>query len=288
MRFGILILVIFISCPPVYAQNNELSEEFKFINYLIKNYLYNDALFLLNKLEKNSDSLNISQKDSINYLKGWVYYNVKSLDTSALYLDKVSINSVYYNKSQFYRAFNNIYTGKRDYAKDVLNNLSTENELYQLKNFELAGIALLDRNYEEYSRRCSSFTFTYYPIAVEQESFNQYYKDLRKVKHKSALTAGLMSAIVPGSGKLYAGYKWKALSSFLQVVITGLVASENYYKAGPASPQFIFFAGIFSIMYTGNIWGSILSVKIKKNETHKTVDNNILYDLHLPLRRTFN
>lgn len=260
------------------------SDEISFVNYLINNNEYRDAIYILNALEGN----NYSQNDSLNYLLGWAYYNIKSLDTSSMYFDKVSDSSVFLNKSRYYQVFNNIYQGKRDSAKAILHGISANPELEQLRLFELAGIELLERNYEQYKNISRNFNYSYYPIAREQEEFDEYFISLQQIKNKSPFLAGAMSAIIPGSGKLYAGYRGKALASFLHVSLLGAVAAENYIKGGPVSPQFLIFAGLFSIFYTANIWGSILSVQIKRNELYRKVDHNIMYDLHIPLRRVFD
>ena len=283
----IFIAFFFIITHSCFPQRS-FSDEISFANYLINNDEYRDGIFILNALEKNSYSFNNSHKDSLNYLLGWAYYNLKSLDTSSMYLGKVGDSSVFLNKSKYYQAFNNIFMNKRDSANAILNNMPANRELEQLRLFELAGIALLERNYDRYKKISRNFDYTYYPIAHEQEEFDEYFVNLQQIKNKSPFLAGTMSAIIPGSGKWYAGYRGKAIASFLQVSLLGVVAAENYVKAGPVSPQFIIFAGFFSIFYIGNIWGSVLSVQIKRNELFRKVDHNIMLDLHIPLRRVFN
>jgi len=287
MRYFIFLAVFFIIYKSCFSQRN-FSEEIDFVNHLIDNYEYRDAIFVLNAIEKDNSSFNNSQKDTLNYLLGWTYYNIKSLDTSSVYLKKVGKTSPFFNKSKYYQAFNYIYTDKRDTAKKLLNNISASPELEQLKQFELAGIALLERNYERYQRISQNFTYSFYPIADEQKEFDDSFERLQQIKKRSPFMAGMFSAIIPGTGKLYAGYKGKALAAFLQVGLLGAVTVENYIIAGPASPQFIIFASIFSIFYVGNIWGSILSVQIKRDEIFREIDYNIMLDLHIPLRRVFN
>ncbi|MBW8050791.1 MAG: hypothetical protein FVQ77_10745 [Cytophagales bacterium] len=284
----ILFPAVFIIVTKAGFSQRSFSEEISFVNYLIDNDEYRDAIFVLNTLERNNSSFNDSQKDSLNYLLGWVYYNIKSLDTSSMYLEKVGDSSVFLNKSRYYQAFNNIFMNKRDSANTILNNMPVNRELEQLRLFELAGVALLERNYDQYKKISRNFDYTYYPVTHEQKEFDEYFVSLQQIKNKSPFLAATMSAIIPGSGKWYAGYRGKAIASFLQVSLLGAVAAENYVKAGPVSPQFIIFAGFFSIFYIGNIWGSVLSVQIKRDELFRKVDHNIMLDLHIPLRRVFN
>jgi hypothetical protein len=59
-------------------------------------------------------------------------------------------------------------------------------------------------------------------------------------------------------------------------------------KDGVSSPRFIIYGSLFSLFYIGNIWGSALSVKIKRQEFNEKIDEQILFDMHIPLRTLFN
>lgn len=272
------------------SQNRGFTEEINFTTYLIDNAQYKDAIIVLENLDQ-SLFLGFPEKmDSVNYFKGWSYYNIKSLDSSSFYLSQVNLNSPFYLKSNFYNSFNQIYIGNTATAKSVLANINTTDQqnYNQLKMLDIAGIALLERNFAVFDSVSLLFDYSYFPIVTEQQSFVKYATDLRSIKRKSPLLAGIMSAVIPGSGKYYAGYRGQAIAAFLPVVTLAGVAAENYFRGGPQSIQFIAFASLFSLFYVGNIWGSVLSVKIKRNEMYRKIDHEILLDLHLPLRRIFN
>lgn len=270
------------------AQSRDISEELRFVSYLIDNAEYRDALFIINHLPaEEAEGL---QKDSLNYYAGWAFYSLKKLDSSAYWFSKVSPESVFYLQSKFYEAFDYIYLGKYDIAKTVLNNMAVpaDTAIIKLKNFEMAGIALLERDYQKFTEISLSFDSGYYPIAAEEANFIKYNRDLQAIRLKSAFLAGLFSAFIPGSGKFYAGYRGQAIAAFLPTALLAAVAVESLLKAGLRSPQFIIFSGLFSVFYIGNIWGSALSVKTRQYEQGFEIDQNILLDLHLPLRRVFN
>lgn len=226
----------------------------------------------------------------MNYYAGWAFYSIKKLDSSAYYFNKVGKESAFYHQSKFYEAFDYIYLGKYDSARTVLSNIAAlaDTALIKLKNFELAGIALLERNYQNFRELSQSFDSAYYPIAAEEVNFIKYHNELQSIRLKSAFLAGLLSALIPGSGKFYAGYRGQAIAAFLPSAMLAAVAVESLLKAGLRSPQFIFFGGLFSLFYIGNIWGSALSVKTMQYEQGFEIDQSILMDLHLPLRRVFN
>jgi TM2 domain-containing membrane protein YozV len=102
---------------------------------------------------------------------------------------------------------------------------------------------------------------------------------------KSAFVSGLLSAVVPGLGKMYVGQKKEGITAFLTVVPLGLLVFENVYKTGWNKPQTIVVSGLFSIFYIGNIFGSIYSSKAYYQNQNEKFNNEIFSNLYFPLRR---
>jgi len=93
--------------------------------------------------------------------------------------------------------------------------------------------------------------------------------------------------VIPGLGKVYAGNNGQALASFLTVGLMAGITAENYIRLGIEHPQTIFFAGMFSLFYIGNIWGSAVSVQVVKIEKEFENKHNILVGLKLPVSKFF-
>jgi hypothetical protein len=96
--------------------------------------------------------------------------------------------------------------------------------------------------------------------------------------------SGLLSTIVPGSGKLYAGKPTEALGAFIPIASFGLLAAESYNKAGIKSVGFISFASLFTIFYLGNIWGSMSTVKIRNTSIEINYEKNISINMLIPVK----
>ena len=157
-----------------------------------------------------------------------------------------------------------------------------------MKQFELAGMSLLQKDYSiygTYSNRHSSVNFA---LVNEKDVLDDVYKRTLRFNQKSMILAGLMSAIIPGSGKMYAGKVGEGVSSFLSIGVLAALTLENYYKAGPKNFKTIAFGSAFTIFYLGNIYGSIISIKVYRNEFNKIGENKILFNLQIPLRTVFN
>ena len=261
------------------------SEDLRFANYLIDREEYKDCLFVLS--EADQDKMRPDQIDSLNFLKATAHFQLKDLEQAYQGFAKIEGGSPFFDQAGFYRAYCLIFLDRYEDCWTELAQFKPSEEREQLRYLYLGGIALLQRDYVRYDSISTFFSFTDFQLSEEQKNFATYKADLQAVKHKSPFLAALYSAFIPGLGKVYAGHGMKGLSTFLQTTTIGVVAAESLLRGGLLSPQFIVFGGIFAVIYTGNIWGSVFSVQIKRNENYRKIDNDLKLDLHLPLHRVF-
>ena len=267
-----------------------LSGELNFIKHLITNEEFENTIETRLNLKLNCPTF-IDIKDSIHYFSGWSGYRLKKLDFAISELLQVSETSPFYVKSQFYSSFCYAFDGDNKNAIQTLAEIPIEInnlELMNIKNLQLAGTYLLERDYQNYSKSLNQLDTNNYLIKNETERLKYHRSSLQKIKNKSQFLAGLFSAVIPGSGKFYAGYKGQAIAAAIPTILFGAVATEQYFKSGPKSFQFISFASLFSIFYVGNIWGSVISVRTYRDDINNKIDNGILVDMHIPLRRFFD
>lgn len=246
-----------------------------------------DALVIGNRLLNLSAGLSSYTLDSLYYFKAWSFYKLKQADSAATYFSRVQSPPELALKSNYYGVFNRIYVYDFSSAAELLKKDTTE-QLKEYRNFNLSAIALLQKDFESFDSLSRGYSFTKYQFAEEQKNMLKYADTLRKYSTKSPFVAGALSAIVPGLGKVYAGKTGQGIAAFLEIAALGGATAEYYFRSGPESAGFIIFGSLFSLFYIGNIWGSALSVSVNKNDFYKRIDNNILVDLHIPLRRVFN
>jgi hypothetical protein len=271
------------------AQQFEFSKELRFAQYLQDKDAGAEAIHVLQHID--TTPLSPVQKDSLFYMLGWAAYSAKQLDTSINDLLKVSPAFPLYNKARFFSAYCEAFQGRRDTAAFLLLHhpvSRTDTTLNELRYLQLAGIALLQRDYAGYESGRQQFTYSSYIDSKEEQRMNQYYDKLKGFRRRSPVLAGVYSALVPGLGKFYAGKKKQAIAAFLPVISLAALTYEAYRKDGVKSARFIGFGTLFSVFYIGNIWGSTLAVRIRRNEFNKEYDNKILFDMHIPLRNFFN
>jgi hypothetical protein len=283
---NILLCFVYSSYSQV-SDTSEIQKTIEFGEHLVNTDQGAEAEYFLKKIDINK--LSIQNKDQVNYLLGWNFYKRKELQESSNYLLKVSKNSNYYYKTRFFASYNNTFLLKLDTSKLILNQIKFDNTRFEeLRSFELAGIALLERDFKTFENLQQNFTYSYFPLVKQEKNFVEYGINLQSYSSKSKGLAALYSAILPGSGKVYAGRLGDGISSFLLVSSLGLITAENLNKSGIKSVKTILFGSMFTVFYVGNIWGSYFSVQIQNEEFNNEMDNKILFDLHIPLRTIFN
>jgi hypothetical protein len=284
---SLLLLAFFSGLSHLQAQQFDFSRELRFAQYLLDKDAGKEAIHVLEQMD--TVQLSTAEKDSLFYMLGWASYSGKKLDAAIGWLLKVSPGFPQFRKARFFAAYCQAFLGRTDTAIVVLKQLplpdSVQNEL---RNLQLAGIALLKRDYSDWLALRGQFTYSSYIFTKEERRMGHYYDMLSGFRHRSPLLAGLYSAMIPGLGKFYAGKKKQAIAAFLPVISLAALTYEAYRKAGVKSARFIGFGALFSVFYIGNIWGSTLAVKIRRNEFNREYDNKILFDMHIPLRNFFN
>lgn len=286
LRYWLLVLVCLLA-ESAFCQTATFSREWQFARYLSEKEANDEAAFVLQAFDKRL--LTASQRDSLAYLTGWLAYNTKSLDTASSHLLAVSPTSPFYVKSRYFGAYCLAFQNRRDSANTIMQNLPvTDSTLIELRAFEQAGLALLQRQYNRYDTLRRQFSYSSYALSAEETRLDAYRKGLAAQKRRSPALAGLLSAVLPGSGKVYAGKPKQGIAAFLPLLTLGLLTWEGYRKDGPTSLRFLGFGSLFTVFYIGNIWGSTLAVKVRRDEFNRGYDNKILFDMHIPLRNLLN
>jgi TM2 domain-containing membrane protein YozV len=263
----------------------QTKSELLFIEHLMNKGYYNEVIHLI-----DSDSLKYGkqQQDSINYYKGWAHYSLKNLGQSTISLLKVGKESSFYLKSRFFAGYNQIFLENYIEARKIIGRVNDASETtLSLVNFELSGIEMLQGNWSNAKERLQQVNPTIATINQQVAALKQICKEQETHRPKSPLLAGLMSGIIPGAGKIYSGKTGAGIASMIATTGFGLIAWENYRELGIGNVKTILFGSIFAANYVSNIYGSVISVKIIENEYQDATHNQILFQLHIPLRNFF-
>ena len=254
-----------------------VSKDIDFVDYLIDNELKPDARALLFQDYHPSDTL--------TYLRGWTLYQLKELDTASGFLKAVPSTSPFYEKSLFYSTAVSAHLG--DYSSPVGPLEAYSGRYSELKDVQLAGLALLRDDPAAYKQAAASFGYSDFTIADAEKKLNDIYVYRYETKAKSPLLAAAASAVVPGLGKVYAGNLGEGIASFLLVGALGAITAEHWLKDGPQNWKTIVPGIMCAGLYIGNIYGSYMSVSIVNNDIRNAQNTTVLYNIHIPLRAVF-
>jgi len=270
------ILVYFLFTIPLLAQQSPANDSV-FVEYLLEKKYYNDALKWT------------QHRQTLPYFRGLAFYNQLQLDSAIRYFEQVPFSHPNHAKAKFLEGFGHTYLKHYPLANQVLQQVNTADSLQiALRNFQMAGIALLSRDIPRFGSLQKQFSGQYFAFSQEEENLSEHFKLIENHRRKSPLMAGVLSAVVPGSGKIYAGKTGQGIIAFIQNLALGLQAYEAYRRDGWKSPRFLVYGGLFTFFYVGNIWGSTLSIHIRNQEFNDKINQQILFNMQVPIRAVFN
>jgi TM2 domain-containing membrane protein YozV len=281
MKYFFLVVFILMVRIGIGQQKSELP----FIEHLINKGYFDEVIRLTDRYSLFQKQ---GEQDSINYYRGWAHYSLKNLDQSTLSLLNVGKGSPFYMKSRFFAGYNQIFLGNYVEARNIISKLNVKDEPnLSLVNFELSGIDLLQGSWPQAKEHLQQVNANVATINQQVLALGQINQELESHRPKSPLLAGVMSCIIPGSGKIYAGKTGAGIASMIANIGFGLITWENYRKLGIVNVKTIFFGSIFAANYVSNIYGSVVSVRVIENEYKDAKHNQILFQLHIPLRNFF-
>jgi len=100
-----------------------------------------------------------------------------------------------------------------------------------------------------------------------------------QLSYKSPALAGLFSSIIPGMGKIYSGRINDGLYSFFVIGLTAWQAYDGFNRDGNNSIKGWIYGTLGATFYLGNIYGSIVSVKLY----NKKLEDNLINQIHVNL-----
>jgi len=262
-----------------------MNDDVEFAYYLFENRKFDEIILLFEEISPELKQC-VAALDSINHILGMTYYYRKELEKSALHLSQVSKSSEFYAKSVFFSALNHSHLGNYELAQTILE-AAPNGKYEELQAVKLAGIGLLKRDFEMFAHHSQKFKFEQFYYVNSQNQLLNIRQELNDFSPKSPLIAGSLSMVAPGLGKIYAGQTGDGIATFITVGALAAITAENWIKNGLSNWKTITFGSAFAIFYTGNIIGSVASVKVYRNKFNEKHNNAILLCIHLPVRALF-
>lgn len=119
----------------------------------------------------------------------------------------------------------------------------------------------------------------------EHSLLNDEWLRYQNLPHKSPTTAGILSAVLPGSGQLYTGRKSDALWAFLLNAVFGSAAVIGFENDEPVAGGFA--AALTAVWYSGNIYNAVNGAHLENQLAEDTffhqIESRHIYNEQAPL-----
>lgn len=254
-----IIFIIIISLSSIAAQNFHSPQNKK----LFADHLYCEGDYLRAVLEYQ-EYLNVYSNDTVLFKSAYGYKKINRFDDAAIRFDQISESSPFYNDSKLFFLESLLKQNKFELLAQQEQSASGSN---QLKIIYLANLISTDKLI---GRKQFMSVFN----NAETAQASEFYRYKIDPPYKSILTAGILSALIPGAGKIYTGQISEGLTAF---VITSLFAfiSYNNFKHDHDIRGWIF-AGTGILFYAGNIYGSAVSADNYNHKLNYEYNRNVL------------
>ena len=217
----------------------------------------------LRAVEEYRSCLKLKPNDTLQFKIGLAYERMNKFGIARLYFHSFPQENIFFPEArlEFYktvflmkqfRKFRNLYLNSSGDFK-YFNEITRLNYLTYL--------------FEDLPLPDSSNFRLWFNVPAKEEIMKFYRKKVN-LPRKSLTAAGLLSALIPGLGKIYAGELGDGITAFIFNGILGFLAYDNF-RAGHKTRGWIF-AGLTAIFYGGNIYGSVAAAQIynKRNKVN--------------------
>jgi len=219
-------------------------------------YLFCDKDYLRAALEYERLAENI-MSDTIEFKNALSYSYIKDYYTAIQKFSGIVNSSAYFNEAKLegmkINFLINDFTGLRSYYK---NSFITEVDKYQTEGEKLFNFSYLFTDDELPSK--DEFLSPFY--VNENEKLSSFYDWKKEPPYKDGTLAGIMSAVIPGSGKIYVGKIGDGIVAFITTTVFAFIAYDNF-KAGNTTRAWIW-TGVAAFFYAGNVYGSVAAAQV--------------------------
>ncbi|GMU95109.1 hypothetical protein [Ignavibacterium album] len=244
MKSFFISLLLIIS---IYSQSNPLKQPQNI--KLFADYLFCEQDYL-RAAEEYISLKDTYLSDTIIYKIAKCYSIIGEFDKSLNYFFNIPASSVFYDNVK--REIGKIYFLNEDEIS--LNKMMVEQE-NSFNNLLKLKIALkLSKNQTDDIKNL---------LTYDDEDFiilRKFYSQRKNPAYKSETVAGILSAIIPGSGKIYTEEYSDGITAFILTGIFSYLAYNNLKHEH--NFRGYLFTGIAAGFYFGNIYGSVASAQI--------------------------
>lgn len=173
-----------------------------------------------------------------------------------------------------------IYLASGQYESSIrsldqaLNEAKNEDERRQL-SLLTAFNYLHQRRWADAEHILGSQAFRDEGLANLASSLKRSAREGMSLPSKNSMLAGLFSAAVPGTGKMYCRQYGDGVYSLILIAITGLLAWDGFQENGIRSARGWIFGSMSAVFYFGNVYGSTIAARIYNHQLETSILNSL-------------
>lgn len=247
----------------------------EFVLDLLDRGLREDALVLLGEG-------NYAPSDALSYYRGLALFDDRQFQAADHWLS--SVTGSLSEPALFYDVVAKTHLNAAGEALEALEKYT--GEFGELAALQMSGIALVQGNLNAFKDYSEAFSFDDYRLSESENTLKGIAASLERSR-RSPVLAALMSAVLPGSGKVYAGQTGPGVASFLAVGSLAAITAEQWSHHGLKDWRTIVAGSLCGIFYIGNIYGSYVSVSIQRQNIQDETKALVLYNISIPLGSFF-
>ena len=140
---------------------------------------------------------------------------------------------------------------------------------YRWESQKLIGLNyLMQKRWDDASRLFNQFDLQKLPLDSRETLpiYRKYAEEGKNLPAKSPMLAGLFSAIVPGTGKIYAGRPNDAVFTLVVLGLTGWQTYDGFHRDATKSTKGWIFGTLSGLFYLGNVYGSVVATQVHNRE----------------------
>lgn len=232
-------------------------------------YLFNTGQYQLSQHELERITFFCDMDSSSNLLLLKSYRKMKEFNKAKQFFPSDEISTLNTLSPEYRDEYVRLLMSQRQYA-DVRNNIDNGLNITQKTEHQI-GSELLLKNWEK----------AYQLSLNEAPKMNFKIAGLRSVaqkshtaKRKSPVLASIMSAIIPGTGKMYCGYWGDGVISLLFTASSTYFAVRGFQKYGTTNVYPWIIGGLAFSYYASNVYGGAASA-IRYNDN---IDHGLIHE----------
>lgn len=238
---------------------------------------------------------NLNSISNINDFADYLYCTkdyVRAIEEYKKILNFHHEDSIIYKIACSYLNLNNYSEAEEKFLK--LNNslLRKKSEIQLLKikflkndfNFFSNSADTSDKNFESEFKKLGLLSSLKNNLKINKSFLDEFENGHRislsnfiiekdEMQLKSPFIAGVLSTLIPGSGKIYTSFYEDGIFSFIVVNLFGFLSYDNF--SSNHSFRGWLFAAAASFFYAGNIYGSIASAQIYNSKMNLDFNSNL-------------